>query len=122
MPSGTYIPRTSKHIAKAKDFLAFMASTAGVEALNAKVPPQGPFMIKGFKLPDNALPAVNDVASYVDANKGVPALEFFSPVKGPNLEQICAAVGSAQMTPREAADNYDKDVEKEAKQLGLPGW
>jgi len=122
MPGGTYIPKTSKHIAEAKDFLSFIASKPGMEALKAKVPPQGPYMIKGVQLPDDALPAVKDLAAYVDSGKGIPALEFFSPVKGPNLEQICAAVGSGQMTPQQAAENYDKDVEKQAKQLGLPGW
>ena len=122
MPAGTYIPKTTKHVAEAKDFLAFIASTAGVDAVKAKVPPQGPYMIKGAKLPDNALPAVKDLAAYVESSKAVPALEFFSPVKGPNLEQICAAVGSGQMTPQQGAENYDKDVEKQAKQLGLPGW
>jgi raffinose/stachyose/melibiose transport system substrate-binding protein len=122
MPAGTYIPKTSKHVAEAKDFLAFEATTAAVDAISAKVPPQGPYMLKGIKLPDNALPAVKDIAAYVDSGKAIPALEFYSPVKGPNLEQISVAVGSGQMTPQDAASNYDKDVEKEAKQLGLPGW
>ena len=122
MPAGTYIPKTSRHVAEAKDFLAFEATTAAVDAISAKVPPQGPYMIKGIKLPDNALPAVKDIAAYVDSGKAIPALEFFSPVKGPNLEQISVAVGSGQMTPQDAATNYDKDVEKQAKQLGLPGW
>lgn len=122
MPAGTYIPKTSKHIAEAKDFLAFIASTAGVDAINAKVPPQGPYLIKGTNLPDNVLPGVKDVASYIDSGKSIPALEFLSPVKGPSLEQITVATGSGQMTPQEAAANYDKDVEKQAKQLGLPGW
>lgn len=122
MPAGTYIPKTSKNIAEAKNFLAFIASTAGVDAINAKVPPQGPYLIKGTKLPDNVLAGVKDVAAYIDSGKSVPALEFLSPVKGPTLEQITVAVGSGQMTPSEAAANYDKDVEKQAKQLGLPGW
>lgn len=122
MPAATYIPKTSKHIAEAKDFLAFIASTAGVDAINAKVPPQGPYLIKGTKLPDNVLPGVKDVASYIDSGKSIPALEFLSPVKGPSLEQITVATGSGQMTPQDAAANYDKDVEKQAKQLGLPGW
>ncbi len=122
MPSATYIPKTSKHIAEAKDFLAFIASKAGVDAITAKVPPQGPYLIKGTKLPDTVLPAVKDLAAYIDSGKAVPALEFFSPVKGPTLEQICVATGSGQMTPQDAAANYDKDVEKQAKQLGLPGW
>jgi raffinose/stachyose/melibiose transport system substrate-binding protein len=122
MPAGTYIPKTSQHMAEAKDFLAFIASTAGVDAITAKVQPQGPYLVKGTKLPDNVLPAVKDLAAYIDSGKSAPALEFFSPVKGPNLEQICVAVGSGQMTPQEAASNYDADVEKQAKQLGLPGW
>jgi raffinose/stachyose/melibiose transport system substrate-binding protein len=122
MPGGTYIPKTSKHIAEAKDFLSFIASKPGVEALKSKVAPNGPYLIKDVQLPNDALPAVKDLAAYVDAGTGIPALEFFSPVKGPNLEQICAAVGSGQMTPQQAAENYDKDVEKQAKQLGLPGW
>ncbi len=122
MPAGTYIPKTSKHIAEAKDFQSFIASTAGVDAINAKVPPQGPYLVKGTKLPDNVLAGVKDVAAYIDSGNSAPALEFLSPVKGPNLEQICVAVGSGQMDAATAAANYDKDVEKQAKQLNLPGW
>lgn len=122
MPAGTYIPKTSKHIAEAKDFLGFIASLEGVDAVTAKVPPAGPYAIKGSKLPDNVLPAVKDIAAYIDSGKSTPALEFFSPLKGPNLEQICVAVGSGQMSAAQAADNYDKDVAKQAQQLGLPGW
>ena len=36
MPAGTYIPKTTKNLAVAKDFLAFIASPAGVDAINAK--------------------------------------------------------------------------------------
>ena len=122
MPAGTYIPKTTEHIAEAKDFLAFIASTAGVDAITARVPPTGPYLIKGAKLPTDVLPAVKDIAAYIDSGKSVPALEFLSPIKGPTLEQICVAVGTGQMTPEEAAANYDEDVKKQAQQLGLPGW
>lgn len=122
MPAGTYIPKTTKNLAVAKDFLAFIASPAGVDAINAKIAPQGPYLIKGTKLPDNVLPAVKDLAAYIDAGNTTPALEFLSPIKGPNLEQICVAVGSGQMDPATAAANYDEDVKKQAQQLGLPGW
>ncbi|HEX2914478.1 MAG TPA: extracellular solute-binding protein [Chloroflexia bacterium] len=122
IPGSAYIPKTTKNLAAAKDFVTYIASQAAIDAMNAKVAPSGPFFIKGTKLPDNALPAVKDIAAYIDAGKSTPALEFFSPVKGPSLEQICVAVGSGQMTPQQAAGNYDKDVEKQAKQLGLPGW
>ena len=122
MPAGTYIPKTSKNIEAAKDFLAFIASPEGVDAINAKVPPQGPYLIKGTTLPDDVLPAVKDIAAYIDSGNSTPALEFLSPIKGPTLEQICVAVGTGQMTPEEAAANYDEDVKKQAQQLGLPGW
>ncbi len=122
MPLAFYIPKTSKHIAEAKDFLAFVASTAGADAMTAKVIPAGPYLIKGAKLPDTVLPFVKDLTGYIDSGNSYPALEFLSPVKGPNLEQICVAVGTGQMTPAAAAAAYDKDVEKQAKQLNLPGW
>jgi raffinose/stachyose/melibiose transport system substrate-binding protein len=122
MPAATYIPKTTKNLDVAKDFLGFIASTAGVDALNAAVAPTGPYVIKGATLPDSVLPAVKDVAAYIDSGKSAPALEFLSPIKGPNLEQICVAVGTGQMSPDEAAKNYDEDVKKQAQQLGLPGW
>jgi raffinose/stachyose/melibiose transport system substrate-binding protein len=122
MPAATYIPKTTKNLDVAKDFLGFIASTAGVDALTAAVAPTGPYVIKGATLPDSVLPAVKDVAAYIDSGKSAPALEFLSPIKGPSLEQITVATGSGQMDAATAAANYDKDVEKQAKQLGLPGW
>lgn len=122
MPLAFYIPKTSAHIDVAKDFFAFVASTAGTDAITAKVTPAGPYLIKGAKLPDDVLPFVNDLNGYIDSGNAYPALEFLSPIKGPNLEQICVAVGTGQMTPEEAAAAYDLDVEKQAQQLGLPGW
>uniref|UniRef100_A0A7C4QMI7 Extracellular solute-binding protein n=1 Tax=Schlesneria paludicola TaxID=360056 RepID=A0A7C4QMI7_9PLAN len=122
MAPGTYIPKTSQHIEEAKLFLGFIASAEGADAISSAVPPTGPFLIKGVTLPDTVLPAVKDTAAYIDAGKSGPALEFVSPIKGPALEQICVAVGSGQMTAEEGAANYDKDVEKQAQQLGLPNW
>jgi raffinose/stachyose/melibiose transport system substrate-binding protein len=49
-------------------------------------------------------------------------LEFLSPIKGPNLEQLLIAVGTGQSSAEEAAEDYDFDVERQAQQLGLPGW
>jgi len=122
MPLAFYIPKTSKVITEAEAFLGFVASTAGTDALTAKVSPSGPYLIKGATLPDNVLPFVKDLNSYIDSGNSYPALEFLSPIKGPNLEQICVAVGTGQMTPEVAAANYDEDVKKQAQQLGIPGW
>ena len=122
MPLAIYIPKTSQHISEAEDFLAFVASTAGTDAITSKVAPSGPYVIKGAKLPDNVLPGVKDIAAYIDAGTSAPALEFLSPIKGPSLEQFCVAVGTGQMDAATAAANYDEDVKKQAQQLGLPGW
>jgi raffinose/stachyose/melibiose transport system substrate-binding protein len=122
MPLAFYIPTTSPHIDVAKDFFAFVASTAGTDALAAKVTPAGPYLIKGATLPDDVFPFVNDLNGYIDSGNAYPALEFLSPIKGPSLEQICVAVGTGQMTPEEGAANYDEDVKKQAQQLGLEGW
>ncbi|MGQ0605008.1 MAG: ABC transporter substrate-binding protein [Anaerolineales bacterium] len=122
MPAATYIPKTTKNLDVAKDFLGFIASTSGVDALNAAVAPTGPYVIKGATLPDSVLPAVKDVAAYIDTGKSAPALEFLSPIKGPSLEQICVAVGTGQTDAATAAADYDEDVKKQAQQLGLPGW
>ena len=122
MPAATYIPKTSQHIEEAKDFLAFIASTDGADTMTAAVAPTGPYMIKGATLPNDVLPGVKDIQAYIDAGKSGPALEFLSPIKGPSLEQICIAVGTGQTDAATGAADYDVDVEKQAQQLGLPGW
>lgn len=90
--------------------------------MNEQVPPSGPYLVIGAELPEDVLPAVKDISGYIDAGNSAPALEFLSPVKGPRLEQFCVAVGTGQMSPMDAAINYDKDVINQAKQLGLAGW
>lgn len=124
MPGGLYVPQTTDGAKResALDFLGFIASTEAVDIMNSVVPPGGPFLIVGAKLPDNVPPAVQEVAAYIDSGNSYPALEFVSPIKGPNLEQLLVAVGTGQMTAKEAAANYDLDVQRQAQQLGIPGW
>jgi raffinose/stachyose/melibiose transport system substrate-binding protein len=119
-----YIPQTTtgEKLEVAKDFLAFTVSPEAVAVHNEAVPPSGPYLIKGAELPDDVLPAVKEIAAYIDSGNSAPALEFLSPVKGPNLEHLCVAVGTGQMTAEEAAEAYDEDVKKQAQQLGLEGW
>jgi raffinose/stachyose/melibiose transport system substrate-binding protein len=122
MPGGAYIAKTTKNLAAAKKFVAFTASVAGTDAYTQGSAPTGPYLVKGATLPADALPVAKDMQAYIDAKTATPALEFLSPVKGPSLEQITVAVGSGQTTAKDGAAQYDKDVTKEAKQLGLPGW
>lgn len=122
MPSAIYISQTTEHLDIAKDFLAFVASVEGTDVITEAYAPTGPYLIKGSTLPDDALTVAQDLQVYVDNDAVAPALEFVSPVKGPSLEQITVAVGSGLNTAAEGAALYDQDVEKQAKQLGLPGW
>ena len=122
LPGGFFISKNSKKIEAALKWFSFYASVEGAEVFAAKQKPSGPFAIKGAKLPDDVLPAVKDMLPYIDSGKNSPALEFVSPIKGPNLPQICVQCGSGIKTPLENAQEYDKDVEKQAKQLGLAGW
>ena len=121
-PSASYIPKTSKHLDAAKKFLAFIASPAGATAFGKGTPPAGPYRIKGATLPADAVQVAKDLQGYLDKKEAAPALEFVSPVKGPSLENITVAVGSGLTPATEGAAQYDKDVEKQAKQLGLAGW
>ncbi len=122
MPAGIYVYKNGKNVDAAKKWIAFFVSSEGLAAYMEKQKPDGPFAIKGVKLPADVLPAVKDMLPYFDSGRTAPALEFLSPIKGPNLPQICVEVGSGITAPLDGAKAYDKDVEKQAKQLGLPGW
>ena len=122
MPSALYIPAQSKHIEEAKAFLDWAGSKEACE-LMAKVVPSGPYLVKDCQLPKDIPPAVADMLPYFEKDgMTAPALEFLSPIKGPALEQITVEVGSGIRSAKDAAALYDQDVEKQAKQLGLPNW
>jgi raffinose/stachyose/melibiose transport system substrate-binding protein len=121
-PGGAYIPKASKNVDLAKKFIAFMNTKEGTDAFTEGTPVIGPYLVKGYTLPADAPPVAADLQNYITSKKFSPALEFLSPVKGPSLEQICVAVGTGQTSPQQGAAQYDQDVTKEAKQLGLPGW
>lgn len=123
VPSGTYIPANTKNAAAAKKFVGWMTSAKAVDVMNGVEGfAGGPYYIKGASIP-NALPgAVQDVMKYFAKNATAPALEFVSPIKGPNLEKILIEIGLGITTAKKAAAAYDADVVKQAKQLGLKGW
>jgi raffinose/stachyose/melibiose transport system substrate-binding protein len=125
LAAGVYIPATTTDSAKleaAKRFLAFIASPAGCESATKAAPPAGPYPVIGCTLPADVPQAVKDVQPYYDRGASSPALEFVSPVKGPSLQQITVEVGSGIRSAADGAALYDQDVEKQAQQLGLPGW
>ncbi|WP_341280574.1 extracellular solute-binding protein [Paenibacillus sp. FSL H8-0537] len=122
MPGAGYVYKETKNVEAAKQFLAFMASVEGTEVAATVSKPTGPYLIKDAKIPDDVPTLVKDMLPYFESGKTAPALEFVSPVKGPSLEQITVEVGAGIKKAAEGAAAYDKDVEKQAKQLGLAGW
>lgn len=122
--AGVYIPKTTEgeKLELAKEFVDFVASTEGCDAQTEASAPTGPYLVKGCDLPEDVPPAVDDIKAYFDEGNITPALEYLSPVKGPALEQICVEVGSGITDAQAGAQLYDQDVEKQAQQLGLPGW
>lgn len=122
--NGAYIPKstTGAKLDAAKKFVAFINSEAGCKVQDAAGTVAGPYAISTCKVPSNAPALVADEQKYQDAGKTSPALEFLSPVKGPNLEKILVQVGSGISSAKDGAALYDNDVKAQAQQLGLPGW
>jgi raffinose/stachyose/melibiose transport system substrate-binding protein len=122
MPMAMYVPKSTKHLAEAKKFVNFIASKAATDARVAAEGYLSPFLTKDQSpAPANAPQATKDLAALLKG-KTSPALEFVSPIKGPNLLGICVQVATGQKTAAEGAALYDEDVVKQAQQLGIPGW
>ena len=123
MPSGVYIAKSTKNLEAAKKFVAWTVSKESFQVQNKVVPPSGPYFIKGAPVSGNLTAVFTDLYNYMQG-KGTsyPALEFLTPVKGPNLSQICVEIGSGQKNALQGAQSYQKDLQKQSQQLGLAGW
>jgi raffinose/stachyose/melibiose transport system substrate-binding protein len=123
-PNAYYIPKTTTgdKLAAAKKFLAFAFTKQGCEIQVKAQLPSGPFATSACELPADVPTAVKDEQKYQDDGNTGLALEFVSPIKGPNLEKILIAVATGQNSAAQGAELYDQDVTKQAQQLGLKGW
>lgn len=123
MPDSYYMPKSGGNKETVRDFLNWVATPEGCETIVEAVGANGPFVVQGCTLPDDVLPGVAEMLPYfAEEGRTAPALEFLSPVKGPALEQITVEVGSGIRDAKSGAELYDRDVAKQAKQLGLPNW
>lgn len=119
MPNSMYVNKNTENYDAVMAFLEFFTTDEALDAYTEALLPDGPYCIKGYKLPDNAYPAVaNDMQKYFDEGKTGPALEFITDIKGANCAQICQEAGSGQTTAKEAAEKYDADCRLQAQQLG----
>lgn len=123
LPNGLYVPSFAENQDAAKAFIDFATSAEGLAAMAEGSQPTGPYMVTDVPLPDDVPTAVADLQTYFDTDGATtPALEFVSPIKGPNLENILIELGTGSIDAKTAAERYDQDVEKQAQQLGLDGW
>ncbi|RKL66927.1 ABC transporter substrate-binding protein [Salipaludibacillus neizhouensis] len=122
MPGGLYANKDSENVEAVTQFMEFFLSEEGQELYMAEMKAQGPYVLKGVELPEDAYPAVKEMVPYLEEGRVGPALEFLSPLKGPNLEQILVEVGLGMTSAQEGAESYDQDVERQAQQLDLEGW
>lgn len=123
MPNGLFIPKSTKHLLTAKNFISFAMSARGIAAMNAAVMPSGPYLIKGVALTGHVSQITLEMQKYLKVDgKTAPALEFITPIKGPHLPKISVQVGSGIKSALAGATSYDLDVTRESQRLGLPGW
>jgi raffinose/stachyose/melibiose transport system substrate-binding protein len=122
LPNTILINKKTEKLDAAKKWVEYYVSEKGIAAYASKSKAIGPNVINGVKVADDAYPAVKEMLPYFDAGHVASALEFSTPVKGANLPQISTEVGGGITKALKGAQMYDKDVEKQAVQLGLPGW
>jgi raffinose/stachyose/melibiose transport system substrate-binding protein len=126
MPNGWFINKevgqNPAKLAAVKKWIDFFLSQDAWKLFTSVQKPGGPAMVKGFDMPADVIPGIKEQQQYYDSGRYKLALEFVSPIKGPNLEQFCIEVLSGRMNPADAAKAYDQDVQKQAYLLNLPGW
>ena len=121
-PGAWYVPSSCEDVENVMRWMEFMISQESIDAYATAMQISGPLSITGIELPANTLDVVSDIQKYFDEGKSSLALEYLSPIKGPNLPQICVEVGTGIKTALEGAQAYDLDVVAQAQQLGLEGW
>jgi raffinose/stachyose/melibiose transport system substrate-binding protein len=122
MPSSLYAPANTPHPEAVKALMAFIASPAGCDAITEARGVTGPYVVNGCEIEGDVSRIVSDMLPYFESNSTAPALEFLSPVKGPNLQAFTVEVGSGIRNAVDAAKAYDEDNTLQAQQLGLEGW
>jgi len=122
LPNSLYVFKNGQNVEKALEWIEYFVSPEGIAAYASAVSAEGPYVVAGVEMPDDAYAGVKEMMPYFDAGKTAPALEFITSVKGPNSPQICIECMGGMRSAEECAAEYDADVEKQAKQLGLAGW
>ncbi|MCL2146228.1 MAG: ABC transporter substrate-binding protein [Synergistaceae bacterium] len=112
LPLGLYVYKFSPNVELARRWLKQYLDINGNDVYQLYQP-----------MDNSDIPSwVNDVQAYFDNGKVSLLLEYESPLKGSTCAQICLETLIGMTDAYSAAVSYDKDVEKQAIQLRLPGW
>lgn len=129
LPESVHVWSGTEDAEAAKKLQAFIASPQGCDALTAAAASgvTGPYLVETCGLPESAAPAVKDMLPYFqDSSLNRPALAFLSSVvyrlSGSVLDRIAVEVGSGTINAATAAERFDWEVSKRARELNLPGW
>ncbi len=122
MPDTFYFYSGSEKKEAMMKFAEYYLKPESIELFASKQTASGPYVVKDATLPADTPDPIKELLPYFDSGKTAPALEFITSVKGPNSPQICIQCYGGMKSAKECAEEYDKDVEKQAKQLGLAGW
>lgn len=119
MPNGIFLNKDSEYVEAGLAFFDFYTSEEGLTIYTSKVPPDGPFCLKGYELPEDAYPAVKeDIQKYIDEGKTCPAMEFISPLEI-NSSSSMLRLTMGEISVEEAAREMDNGIEEELFCLGL---
>lgn len=122
MPNSFYVTKAAKNTDVIMKFLDYYTSEEALSIFMSSQVLGGALLEKNAPAPTDILPIVKDIMVYQENGRTEPALEFQSNIKGANLQQICASVLNGDMTASEGAAEADKDISKQAIQLGIPAW
>ena len=122
LPSSFYVYKKNDNVDAALEWINYYLSPEARKIFSSHVLPDGPYVIDGAELPDDAYAGVKEMVPYFEQGRTSPALEFLTAVKGPNSAALCVETMGGTRGAEECAELYDADIEKQAKQLGLPGW
>jgi raffinose/stachyose/melibiose transport system substrate-binding protein len=122
MPNSFYVTKAAKNIDTIMKFLDYYTSNKALSIFMSAQVLGGALLEKDAPTPDNMLPIVKDIMAYQATGNTEPALEFQSTIKGSDLQQICASVLNGDLSAVQGATEADKDIRKQAIQLGIPAW
>lgn len=116
--NGIYGSKNSKNTKAIEAFMSWYVSNEGLDVLTSFYHPAGIFHT-GYQPKGRDSALFLEVEQYYKEGKNISALEYMTPVKGINCQEICNKLGSGQLSSKGAAAAYDEDCKKTALQLGL---